>query len=67
MLQTSGNTAFLQSLYLALCTIAMLVFTPVGGVLGDRVNKTKIMYVCDFCKGGTIILATGCRRTETAA
>lgn len=58
ILQISGNNAFLQGLYLALCTIAMLLFTPVGGVLGDRINKAKIMYVCDFCKGGTIILAT---------
>ena len=38
--------------------MTQLVFTPVGGVLGDRFNKAKIMYVCDFCKGGTIILAT---------
>lgn len=58
ILQISGNNAFLQGLYLALCSVAMLVFTPVGGVLGDRFNKAKIMYVCDFCKGGTIILAT---------
>ena len=58
ILQISGNNAFLQGLYLALCSVAMLVFTPVGGVLGDRFNKAKIMYVCDFCKGGTIVLAT---------
>lgn len=58
ILQISGNNAFLQGLYLALCSVAMLVFTPVGGVLGDRFNKAKIMYICDFCKGGTIILAT---------
>ena len=58
ILQISGNNAFLQGLYLALCSVAMLIFTPVGGVLGDRFSKAKIMYVCDFCKGGTIILAT---------
>jgi len=58
ILQISGNNAFLQGLYLALCSAAMLVFTPVGGVLGDRFSKAKIMYVCDYCKGGTIILAT---------
>ena len=58
ILQISGNNAFLQGLYLALCSVAMLVFTPVGGVLGDRFSKAKIMYVCDFFKGGTIILAT---------
>ena len=58
ILQISGNSAFLQGLYLALCGIALLVFMPVGGVLGDRINKAKIMYVCDFLKGGMIILAT---------
>ena len=58
ILEISGNNAFLQGLYLALCGAAMLVFTPVGGVLGDRKSKAKIMYVCDFMKGGVIILAT---------
>ena len=58
ILRISGNSAFLQGLYLALCGLAMLVFTPVGGVLGDRFNKAKIMYVCDYMKGGLIILAT---------
>lgn len=58
ILQISNNNAFLQGLYLALNGIALLVFTPVGGVLGDRFNKAKIMYICDFLKGGVIILAT---------
>ena len=58
ILQISNNNAFLQGLYLALNGIALLVFTPVGGVLGDRFNKAKIMYLCDFLKGGGIILAT---------
>ena len=58
ILQISGNNAFLQGLYLSLCGVALLLFTPVGGVLGDRFSKAKIMYLCDFCKGGTIILAT---------
>ena len=58
ILKISGNNAFLQGLYLALCSVAMLVFTPVGGVLGDRFNKAKIMYICDFCKGANIILVT---------
>ena len=58
ILQISGNSAFLQGLYLALCGAAMLVFTPVGGVMGDRFNKAKIMYLCDYAKGGMIIFAT---------
>ena len=58
ILEISNNNAFLQGLYLALCGVAMLVLTPVGGVLGDRFNKARIMYVCDYLKGGLIILAT---------
>ena len=58
ILEISGNNAFLQGLYLALCGVAMLVFTPVGGVMGDRKSKAKIMYVCDYLKGGLILLAT---------
>ena len=58
ILRISGNSAFLQGLYLALCGAAMLVFTPLGGVLGDRFNKARIMYLCDYAKGGMILLAT---------
>jgi MFS family permease len=58
ILEISGNNAFLQGLYLALCGVALLIFTPVGGVLGDRFNKARIMYLCDFIKGGMILLAT---------
>ena len=58
ILQISGNNAFLQGLYLALCGAAMLVATPVGGVMGDRFHKAKIMSVCDYLKGGLILLAT---------
>ena len=58
ILEISGNNAFLQGSYLALCGAALLLFTPVGGVLGDRFNKAKIMYVCDYIKGVMIILAT---------
>ncbi len=58
ILEISNNNAVLQGLYLALCGAVMLVFTPIGGVLGDRFNKAKIMYLCDYVKGGLIILAT---------
>lgn len=58
ILDVSGNNAFLQGLYLALCGAVMLVLTPIGGVLGDRFNKARIMFVCDYIKGGLILLAT---------
>ncbi|MBR4163991.1 MAG: MFS transporter [Solobacterium sp.] len=58
ILEISRNNAFLQGLYLALCGIAMLIFTMIGGVLGDRMSKAKIMYLCDYLKGGMILSAT---------
>ena len=57
ILDVSGNNAFLQGLYLALCGAVMLVLTPIGGVLGDRFNKARIMFICDYIKGGLILLA----------
>lgn len=60
ILEISGNNAFLQGLYLALCGGVCLVATPLGGVLGDRWNKGKIMFVCDYLKGGIILLSTLC-------
>lgn len=56
ILEISGNNAFLQGLILALSGAVMLIMTPIGGVLGDRVNKATIMFVCDYIKGGLIIL-----------
>ena len=60
LLEISENNAFLQGLYLAVCGVVFLIFTPVGGVLGDRLNKAKIMYVCDYVRGAGIVLATLC-------
>lgn len=56
ILEISGNNAFLQGLYLALCSAVLLLATPVGGVLGDRFNKARIMYLCDYIKGALILL-----------
>ena len=58
ILEISGNNAFLQGLYLALCGVSLFIFTPLGGVIGDRYNKAKIMYLCDYAKGAIIIIAT---------
>ena len=57
ILEISGNNAFLQGVYLALCGGVLLVFTPIGGVLGDRYNKAGIMFLCDYIKGGLILLS----------
>lgn len=58
ILEITENNAFLQGLYLALCGGMLLLATPVGGVLGDRFNKAKIMFLCDYIKGAIIVIAT---------
>ena len=58
ILEITDNNAFLQGLYLALCGGMLLLATPIGGVLGDRFSKAKIMFLCDYMKGGIIVLAT---------
>ena len=58
ILEITDNNAFLQGLYLALCGAALLLFTPIGGVLGDRWRRERIMFICDYIKGGLILLAT---------
>ena len=58
ILEISDNNAFLQGLYLALCGAVLLLLTPIGGVLGDRFSKARIMFLCDYAKGGLILLAT---------
>lgn len=58
ILEITENNAFLQGLYLALCGAVNLIFMPIGGIMGDRFHKGKIMFVCDYLKGGIILLAT---------
>lgn len=58
ILEISDNNAFLQGLYLAVCGITLLVVTPLGGVIGDRYNKAKIMFICDYLKGALIIITS---------
>jgi len=52
------TATLIQSVYLALNGLILLVLTPLGGVLADRWNKVRIMYITDYIRGFTI-LATG--------
>ena len=58
ILEISDNNALLQGVYLAVCGAVLLLATPIGGVLGDRFNKAHIMFICDYAKGGLILIAT---------
>ena len=55
ILKITGNNALIQGLYLAVGGITFCVVTLFGGVVADRFNKAKIMYMCDYLKGGIII------------
>ncbi|HOJ45255.1 MAG TPA: MFS transporter [Bacilli bacterium] len=43
--------------YMAFGAIVFLVLTPFGGVLSDRWDRVKIVYITDFIRGTSIVLA----------
>ena len=55
VLKITDNNALLQGLYLAVGGVTFCVVTLFGGVISDRFNKAKIMYICDYLKGAIII------------
>ena len=55
ILKITDNNALIQGLYLAVSGIVFGVVTLFGGVISDRFNKAKIMYICDYVKGAVII------------
>jgi len=58
ILKITNNNAVIQGAYLAVVGIVLLIFTIIGGVLADRYNKGKIMYLCDYVKGLILLLST---------
>ena len=55
ILKITNNNALIQGLYLATGGITFCIVTLFGGVAADRFDKAKIMYICDYLKGGIII------------
>ena len=55
ILKVTDNNALLQGLYLAAGGVTFCIVTLFGGVISDRFNKAKIMYICDYLKGAIII------------
>ena len=55
ILKITDNNALIQGLYLATGGVVFCVVTLFGGVISDRFNKAKIMYMCDYLKGLIII------------
>ena len=58
ILALTGNNAFIQGLYLATGGIVYVAVTLFGGVISDRFHKGKIMFICDYFKGGMLIAFT---------
>ena len=57
ILEITNNNAIIQGAYLGSCGLTFVLFSLIGGVLSDRFNKAKLMYICDYVKGILIILS----------
>ena len=51
------NSASQAGYYMAFSGIVFVLLTPLAGVLADRLNRIKIIYVTDYVRGGTILIA----------
>lgn len=49
-----SRAALIQALYLATSGITLLILMPLGGVLADKFNKVRTMYITDYIRGITI-------------
>ena len=58
ILSLTNNNAFIQGAYLATGGIVYVLVTLFGGVISDRFHKGKIMFMCDYAKGGMLIVFT---------
>ncbi len=50
------NAAMIQAMYLALSGFVLVFLMPFGGVLADKLNKVRTMYLTDFIRGSVIII-----------
>ena len=50
------QSAMIQALYLALSGIVLVVLVPFGGVLADKLNKVRTMYITDYIRGISITI-----------
>lgn len=58
ILDITNNNAIIQGAYLGTCGLTFVLFSLIGGVLSDRFNKAKLMYICDYVKGFLIIISS---------
>lgn len=58
ILDITNNNAILQGSYLGACGITYVLCSLFGGVLSDRFNKAKLMYICDYVKALLIAISS---------
>ena len=68
ILDITNNDAIIQGVYLGVCGITYVISTLFGGVISDRFNKAKIMYLCDYAKailigGSAVVILLGQNNT----
>lgn len=63
ILDVSGSATLFGSI-LAITMIPMLILSPVGGSLADRVNRRNIMVTLDFLTAGVCILFRFCMGSD---
>lgn len=57
ILKITDNNALIQGIYLAMCSLVFIIFSLIGGIIADRMDKVKIVYGTDFIKGIFIIFS----------
>lgn len=57
ILEITDNNAMIQGIFLAMCSLVFVLFSLVGGIVADRMDKVKIVYGTDFIKGIFILLS----------
>ncbi len=57
ILEITDNNALIQGGYLAVAGVVSLIFTPLGGVLADRMDKVKLIWGMDLVRGAVILAA----------
>jgi len=51
------GSALQAGIYMTVGSVTSLIFTPISGVITDRFNKVRIVYITDFIRGLAILAA----------
>lgn len=59
ILALTNNNPAIQGLYLGVTGIFFILASPLGGVISDKFNKAKILWICDYARAAVILLTLG--------